>query len=85
MLKIAGLFKVRVTILVDIRHQSVIFQIKVIHKTEITPGVVLQKKVFLKILQISQENTCIGASFNKVASLRPATLLKRDFNTSAFL
>ena len=36
------------------------------------------KKVFLKILQNSQENTCDRVSFfNKVAGLRPATLLKK--------
>ena len=33
---------------------------------------VLLKKVFLKISQISQENSCVGVSF------RPANLLKRD-------
>ena len=42
-------------------------------------GGALQKKVFLKISQISQENTCVGVSFG------PATLLKRDSNTGAFL
>ena len=36
------------------------------------------KKVILKISQNSQENTCARVSFfNKVASLRPATLLKK--------
>ena len=34
-------------------------------------GFVLWKKVFLKISQISQENTCVGVSF------RPATLFKK--------
>ena len=41
------------------------------------------KKVFLEILQYSQENTCARASFFiKVTglSLRPATLLKRDWH-----
>ena len=35
------------------------------------------KKVFLKICQNSQENTCVGIFFNKVAGLRSATLLKK--------
>ena len=36
------------------------------------------KKVFLEIWQNSQENTCARVSFfNKVAGLRPATLLKK--------
>ena len=36
------------------------------------------KNVFLEILQNSQENTlCQGLFFNKVASLNPATLLKK--------
>ena len=35
------------------------------------------KKVFLKISQNSQENTCARVFFNKVSVLRPATLLKK--------
>ena len=31
--------------------------------TEAATGDVLQKKVFLKILETSQENTCVGVSF----------------------
>ena len=39
--------------------------------TEAATGHALQKKVFLKISQISQENTCVvGVSLNKVAELR---------------
>ena len=49
---------------------------------EAANGGVLSKKMFLKILQISQENTCVEVYF---PSLRPATLLKRDSNTGAFL
>ena len=30
---------------------------------EAATGGVLQKKVFLKIMQISQKNTCVGVSF----------------------
>ena len=37
---------------------------------------VLSKKVFLKVSQISQENTCHA---------RPETLLKSDSNTGVFL
>ena len=41
------------------------------------------KKVLLKISQNSQENACARVSFlNKVPSLKPATLLKRDFGNS---
>ena len=35
------------------------------------------KKVLLKILKNSQENTCARVSFFKVADLRPAALLKK--------
>ena len=42
-------------------------------------------KVFLEIFQNSQENTCARVFFNKVAALRPATLLKRDTGTGVFL
>ena len=41
------------------------------------------KKVLLKISQNSQESACARVSFlNKVPSLKPATLLKRDFGNS---
>ena len=41
------------------------------------------KKVFFKISQNSQENTCIGVSFfKKIAAWRPAAL--RDSNTGVF-
>ena len=56
------------------------------------------KQVFLKILQISYENICVGVSFNKVVglpvleslfkkvvALRPRTFSKRDSSTGAFL
>ena len=36
------------------------------------------KKVFLEISQNLQENTCVRVFFNKVAGLRPATLLKKS-------
>ena len=43
------------------------------------------KQVLLKSSKHSQENTCVGASFNKVQVFRPATLRKRGFNTGTFL
>ena len=53
------------------------------------PEVISDKKVFLKISQISQESTClvhlVCLSNNKNAAFRPAALLKRDWNTDAFL
>ena len=55
----------------------------IINVSVLYPEVVVRrcsvKKLFLKISQNSQENTCVRASFfNKVASLRPATLLKKE-------
>ena len=48
------------------------------HKPEAIIQSCTVKKVFLEILQISQESTCARVSFfNKFASLRPATLLKK--------
>ena len=32
-------------------------------ETEVATGAVLQKKLYLKILQHSEENTCVGVSF----------------------
>ena len=44
------------------------------------------KKLFLKISQNSQENTvCLSLFVNKVAGLRPATLLKKDSGTGDFV
>ena len=40
------------------------------------PPEVFYEKIFLEISQNSQENTCASLFFNKVAGLRPATLLK---------
>ena len=42
------------------------------------------KKCVLKVSQTSQENTCAGDFFNKVAGFQPANFLKRDSNTSSF-
>ena len=47
---------------------------------------VLQKKLFLKIQQYSQENTCDGVSFLiDLRASRPATFLERDSNTGRHL
>ena len=35
----------------------------IVESTEAVTGGVFEKKLFLKILQISQENTCVGVSF----------------------
>ena len=43
------------------------------------------KKVFLEISQNLQENTCVRVFFNKVAGLRPATLLKKSLWHRCFL
>ena len=40
------------------------------------PPEVFYEKIFLEISQNSQESTCATVFFNKVAGLRPATLLK---------
>ena len=43
------------------------------------------KNVFLKISHFTGKHLCQSLFFNKVASLRPATLLKRGSGTGAFL
>ena len=47
--------------------------------TEAAIGDDLWKKLLLKVSQYSHEHTCVGLS-----ALRPATLLKRDCNSSVF-
>ena len=70
------------------------FMVQTYHKTsmnlsctsrEAATGGVLWKKLFLKISQYSQENTCVGVSFNKTAGLKPCKFLKRDSNVGVFL
>ena len=52
---------------------------------EAATGVVLWKKMFLKILQNSQENTCVRVRFLIKLQALLATLLNRDSGTEAFL
>ena len=42
-------------------------------------------QVFSKVLQISQENTCVGVSFTKLQAFSPGKLLERDSYTCVFL
>ena len=43
------------------------------------------KKMFLKIWENSQKDTCVEVSFfNKIAGLRPSTLLKKETPTQVF-
>ena len=42
------------------------------------------KNAILNIAQNSQENTCAGVLFNKVAGLQPASLLKKETATQVF-
>ena len=49
--------------------------------TQEQPPEVFYKKVFLKILQNSRKTTVPESLFNKVAGLRPETLLKIDSGT----
>ena len=37
--------------------------------------------MLLNILQTSQDNSCVGASFYEVAGIQPASFLKIDSNT----
>ena len=52
------------------------------HSTEAATWVVLHKKVFLKFLQYSQENPCVGVSLQ---AFSPAILFIRDTNNYVFL
>ena len=63
-------------------HEAIIFIMETIKsRPQIKSEAVAQRcsvnKMFLEIAQNSQENTCQGFFFNKVAVLRPASLLKR--------
>ena len=46
---------------------------------EVAFGGVLSKKVFLKISQILQENTCVRVSFNKVACREIYEIFKNSY------
>ena len=49
------------------RHSRQIWITQLLQATEAATRCVLQRKVFLKSSQISQENPCVGVFFNKVA------------------
>ena len=52
---------------------------------EAATGTPLQEKVFLKILQISQENTCVDVFLIDLQVLKGVTLLKAVSNKGVFL
>ena len=45
---------------------------------------VMQKKLFLKISQYSQENTCVGVFFNKVTGLQDSNLIRKRLQHICF-
>ena len=53
--------------------------------SEATTGGVYKKRCSKKLRKFHRKATVLESLFNKVAGLRPATLLKRDSNTGAFL
>ena len=52
--------------------------------SEAAIGGVLLEKMLLNILQTSQDNSCVGASFYEVGGIQPASFLKIDSNTMLF-
>ena len=68
---------------------STIYAVSISHNvkfTEAGTGGILEKKLFLKIFQYSQENTSVGVTFIiKLQALNPATLSKRASNIGVFL
>ena len=53
-------------------------------ETEVATGGVMWEKVFLEISSIHRKHLCQSLLFNKVASSRPATLLKKRLWHSCF-
>ena len=51
--------------------------------TKAASGGVLQKKMFVKISQCSQENACVEVSFKNVAGRK--AIIKNGFNAGVFL
>ena len=56
-----------------------------VRRTEAAAGGFMWKKVFLKILQILQENTSVGVFLIKLQVFGPTILLKSDFNADVFV
>ena len=54
-------------------------------KSEAATRTILCKKVFLEISRNSRENTCARSFLNKVAPLRPATLIKKRLWHECFI
>ena len=51
---------------------------------EAATGGVSVKKVFLKVLQYSQKNTCVESLFNNVASLKTCNFIKKRLQHKCF-
>ena len=67
---------------VSLRHTMNHKDFRVCSKAAI--GGVLWKKLFLKILQIPQESTCVGVSFYNVASLQACNFIKKSLQHWSF-
>ena len=59
------------------------FLLNGMNKEATTEGI-LQERVFLEILQNSQEDNWVSASFLKKCGMRPATLLKKETVAQVF-
>ena len=64
-------------VLVNFIHESIVREITFYTLVEAATGSGLWKKVFLKILHISKENTYAGFSFNKVVIVKAFSFIKK--------
>ena len=71
-------------VLVNFIHESIVREITFYTLVEAATGSGLWKKVFLKILHISKENTYAGFSFNKVVIVKAFSFIKKRLQHRCF-
>ena len=67
-----------------VRIRSLMFQSQLQVGVEAAVPIYFSQYVFLKCLQYSQESTCIGVSFYKVAGLKTCTFIKKRHQHKCF-
>ena len=72
-------------LLFEVRHKhKKICQLHLILSRSRRPEVFCKKDILRNFTQLTGKQLCQSLFFNKVANLRPATLLKRDSGTGVF-
>ena len=64
--------------------QQTVVRVRHILKEKAATSICFVKKVFLKILNVSQENNCLGVSFHEAEGLRVCNFIQKRLQYSCF-